>query len=106
MHVIQDFRKPLLAGCSIHVLDFLQIGYEGITVVVVACILLVKFGHSAGFILGADVIHVPIGYECEAVGIGKNQEENHIFSDEPCGPVFACDNIIGQLDGMLGRGGF
>ena len=60
MKIVQNFRKPLLRCCPVHILDFLEIGDKGIAVVVMSGILLIQFGHTALFKLGADIPHIPI----------------------------------------------
>ena len=69
MLVVDNLRKPFVIHLPTDVLALGLVKHEPVAVIVVANILLVKLWEWRSLILGADVLHVPFGYQRCTVGI-------------------------------------
>ena len=63
----------------------------------------VEPGHAARFIGRAHILLVPLRHHVHSVGIGINQDENGVVTDEPCSRVLVRQQVIGELQVVLRR---
>ena len=103
MMVVHDVRKPFAIEHAIHVLRLgLRVGVE-IAIVVVADVLLIEPRQPVQrpllFIL---FLHVPVGDEVHAVGIGVDEENDDVVENSQRLGVVGGEDLIDRLHQHLG----
>ena len=101
--VVEDLGLPLARHARGHAgLDLVD--HVPVAVVVVADVLLVEEGRRGDFVGRAHVGPVPLGDHRLPVGVDRRpQHEDHVVQDGTgLGVVVAGDQVVGQLDGVLG----
>jgi hypothetical protein len=102
MLAVEDVRAVLDLGLRDYLL-FLHVKHEAVTVVVVADVVLVEPGHGRDFILGANVLAIPVDDHVLAVGIecGPEDEDDVVEDGVDLGIVLGGDQLVGERDGVL-----
>ncbi len=102
--VVNDLRQPLAIHHAVHVLGFgLGVGVK-VAVVVVADVFLVQPGQLAGPALRRNLgaIHVVVGAEVIAVGIGVDEEDDDVVEDAQRLRIIGRDVLVKGLGEHLG----
>ncbi len=94
--VVHDLREPLVVHDAVHVLRLgLGVGVE-VAVVVVADVLLVQPRQAGQTTVssGPWLAHVPVGDQVHAVGIGVDEQDDHVVENAQRLLVLGGDELV------------
>ena len=102
MLAIKDGGIEIELGFDDHLL-FFHVEHEAVAVVVVADVLLIEPGHGADFVLGADVLAIPVNDAVLAVGVERGPENQDDLIEDGINLRVALrgDQLVGQRHGVL-----
>lgn len=100
--VVHDLRVPVPEHQVIDVLRLRQVRHERVAIVVVARVFVVEERNVHVPLQRVRVLHVPVGHQLHAVGIGVHGEDDVILEDAHRLFVVAADQLVGRLDQLVG----
>ena len=102
MFIEPELRKPIVIDHVVDVFGFDLREHEPVAIVVVAYVVVIKVGHGAAFVLGADVLAIPLGDHGFAVRIqGGDEEDDGVVETTKIFAIFGGGELIGPFHGHL-----